>query len=210
MRNAFFYLLSLFPVAVLACTVAANVGDYPSTLDGGGTDAPSSADGPPTSSSEGGPAMETGTDAPFVDAGCGVGFAQQGAFIDVQSNPGAPPQYTGGTIVAGTYRLTSMTYFTFKSGTVQRRETLVVRGASPNGAFERLIEQQKPTGDYETIAAHGETSTFMSPTGSGGALFENPECPMIEALTGQYTSSGTTLTLYDGGESFERVYQRIP
>lgn len=203
MRSILFSFFVLFPVA---CTVSANVGDFPPNASSDGGDLAETSTPP----AEGGlPPADTGTamDA-TVDAGCGVTLSQQGSFVDVLSMPGAQPTYTGGTFTAGVYVLKSITYYIQKTGTAEYRETLRIRGAMPNGALERIVEQRNPSGDYEAIPAHGETSTWMS---QGDIFFfESPTCPTTDFLNGQYTASGTTLTIYTGnGMPFQRVYERI-
>jgi hypothetical protein len=195
-------------LAGAACTVAANVGDL-----GAAAPAETAAEGSASEPADGAAITDatTGGDAlaPPADAGCGVDFAQEGTFVSVRSVIGAPPGYVGGTITAGTYVLTSLSYYAGGvDGTLETRETLVVRGLPPVGAFERLTESRKPTGSLKALPIHGESSTWRTPNAQ--FLFETPECP-TEAfeITGQFTAQGTNLTLYDAENAVERVYRRV-
>ncbi len=196
---------------VIACTVSANVGDLSATSAESGSDAPANdggADAFPPSDAEAEDAAD-GSDAPLLEAGCGVTLAQEASFVDVQVQMTGPPNFVGGTIVPGIYVLTAMNvYFAGTTGTVRVRETMRVRGTSPAGAFDRLTEAQNPSGSFMGYPLHGETSTWRAP--NGPIFFQTPECPTKSFEgTGNFTAQGTTLSVFDGQRSVERVYRRL-
>lgn len=197
----------------MACTVSANVGD----LGGGGVldasgDAPTSSDGGMTDAPEDPPPLDGGADGDpiAIDAGCGVSFAQRGAFVDVGIVQGPTPSLSGGAIASGLYELTAMrVYFDgSQSGTMQVRETMRVRGSPSAGAFDRLTEARNATGSFQAYPLHGATITFLA--GAGPTIFVTPECPKKDFETGaRFDAKGDTLTLFDDATWTERVYRKI-
>ena len=206
-RALLFFLLVTATAGAIACTTAANVGDLSRGsaesgapgLDGEAPDA-SSSDAPP-GDPDGAP--------PPSDAGCGVTFAQEATFIDVQVQNGVPPDHSGGTVVPGTYVLTAMSvYFAGTTGTVRMRETMEVHGGSPSGTLYRLIEAQNASGSFANIALHGERSLYEST--NNPAFFVTAECPAKGfQRTGEFTAQGTTLVVYDAAKGIERTYRRL-
>ena len=206
--------LLVLPMAAIACTVSANVGD----LGGGGIvdaagDVPESSDaGPSDGHVDPAPEHDGGADADPtpIDAGCGVAFAQRGSFVDVGIIQGPPPLLNGGTIAAGLYALTAMRvyYDGSQSGTMQVRETLRVRGSTTAGTFDRLTEARNASGSFVAHPLHGETITFQ--TAAGPTIFVKPECPKPDFETGdRFDVQGDTLILFDESTWTERVYRRV-
>lgn len=205
MRRAIL-LLACSPLAVIACTVSANVGG----LDVDSRDA-AEASSPNDASSDApadAPAEEDVADATAFDAGCGIAFPQEASFVDVAVTTAVPPSYGGGTIAPGTYALVAMRAFMAgTTGTMQVRETMVLRGSAEAGARERLTEARNATGSFKAYPLHGETSTWQAP--SGPSFFETPECPTKSfQTTGRYEASGDTLAIFDDVNVIERTYRR--
>jgi hypothetical protein len=198
--------LTALPFASLACTVRANVGALDAVAADGGTEAsiPHDARVDPTPD-----ASTNDASTPPLDAGCGVTFPQEASFVDVAASAGVPPSYAGGTIVLGTYELVEMRFFAAGvTGTMQVRETIVVRGSPQQGAIDRLTEARNPTGTFAAYPLHGETSTWEAPNAS--FFFETPECPAKDFnRTGRYEATSQTLTIFDDQDVVERKYRRI-
>lgn len=205
-------LLSLFPLAAIACTVSANVGDLDRSSDDGGTDAPS-AEVPQSDGDTKDAAAPATTDdsasLEAVDGGCGVVMPQYGKFFDIELvTKGNPPFPMGGTLQPGIYALLARRYYySGDTGTMSVRETLRIRGSSSAGSFERLVEAKNASGSFEAYPAHGESSTFEV---QGPALIVTPECPHDDLQTTfQFETAGDGLTLFDNATSEERVYRRV-
>lgn len=202
-------LLPLAATWTLACVVTADVGDLGATPSDAG---PGSSDGATPIGSDAGPPPDAATDAttPPVDAGCGVAFAQEASFVDVQVVQGPTPFFNGGTIVPGTYALTSFRdYYPNRQGTLQVRETMVVRGSSTVGVLERLTEARSASGSFEAYPLHGETTTYDA-SGNTPGILTTPECPTKGFQgTGTFQSGVDTLSLWDDSAQIERVYRRL-
>ncbi len=212
-RLVFVFLAALFPIA---CIVRADVGDIDGP-DSGAPDDPEDASATDTTapSKDAGntsdvDANDAGNLDPIVDAGCGVTFAQQADFIDVQVVQGSTPSLKGGSFTPGIYALVAMRgYGSDKSGTMQVRETMRVRGSATNGAFDRLTEARNATGSFEAYPLHGETIVWD--VLGGTSYFETMECPKsFGDKSARFEASEDTLTLFDNADWIERVYQRLP
>jgi hypothetical protein len=192
----------------IACTVSSNVGDLSAAVNESGSEAASDA-----ASSDGAledsPASNADADLP-LDAGCGVGFAQQGTFVDVQVRTGVQPSFAGGTIVPGMYVLTALDiFYSGNTGTMQIRETMRVRGTNPAGTFDLLTEARNPSGSFTGYPLHGETITWNAPNAS--IFFQTPECPAaMPEGTGNFSAQGESLTVFDAQEGIVRTYRRLP
>lgn len=204
--------LAIAPGLVLfACTVRANVGaldpDAAQTPADASTSDVAPGDAQPDDASTTTDARDSGETG--VDAGCGVTFPQEASFVDAAVTVGVPPSYAGGTIALGTYALVGMRFFSSaNSGTMQVRETIVVRGAPAAGAIDRLNEARNATGTFEAYPLHGETVTWEAPNAS--FFLEAPECPQKDfQRTGQYEATPQTLTIFSDRDVVERKYQRI-
>ncbi len=207
MRFLAFLLLTTSTTCPLGCVVTADVGGLEAPADAGPADGAPSPD--PAEASP--PPLDGGADAlPLVDHGCGVTFAQEGAFVDVQVVVGPSPFLRGGTLVPGTYALVSRRdFYPNRQGTMQLRETMVVRGSASAGAFDVLTEARNATGSFKAYALHGETITYD--TGGGTpAMFTTEECPQKDfQRTGTFEAGGDTLVLWDDSEQIERTYHRM-
>ena len=198
-----------FVCVALACSVNANVGALEALADasGAGFDAGPGADAQGGTTDASPEADATST--PPIDAGCNVTFPQEASFVDVAVTMGVPPSYEGGAITLGTYRLVAMRVFVAgTTGTMQVRETIVVRGGAKAGAIDRLTEARSATGSFTGYPLHGETSTWEAP--SGPFFLQTPECPTKAfQRTGRYQATGGTLALFDDADGIERTYERI-
>jgi len=189
---------------LLACVTRANVGDLEATPDASSNDAAPAIDGARSDASS---ASDVST--PTIDAGCNVGFPQEGSVVDIAVINGAPPFLNGGGIVLGTYELTAIRVFAGgTTGTARVRETIVVRGGATAGAIDRLTETTSATGSFKNVPLHGETVTWEAP--SGPVFFQTNECPKKEPeRTGTFEANGTTLRIFDDQSVIEREYRRI-
>ena len=132
-----------------------------------------------------------------------------GPCVSVQISTATAPTPAGGTIVAGTYNLTSWTvYTTADSGTNQqssRRETLVVSGVV--GATFTLDQAQ--VSGTATDRAHG---TVVS---TGTMVTFTPTCPPAgdggdKGGSASYTATATTFSLIESknGDTSVKVYTK--
>lgn len=210
-RVPFFLLTIAFTAGSIACTITSNVGDLAARgAEAGGT---GSDGGPETTIGDGPTSPEAEAEAeaapPTIDAGCGVTFAQEGSFLDIQVKLGGRPQQFGGTVVPGTYVLTSMVvFYPGTTGTARIRETLQLRGGPDNGAIVRLTETEQASGSFVNAPLHGERSLFQATNGPG--FFTTPTCPNEDfQTTGAITVSGSTLVLLDDTTGTNRTYTRL-
>jgi len=215
-RVPFFLLLTTaFTAGSIACTITSNVGDLAARgaeADGTGSDGdggPETTIGDRPTSPEAEAEAEAEAASPTIDAGCGVTFAQEGSFLDIKVKQGGRPQHFGGTVVPGTYVLTSMVvFYPGTTGTARIRETLQLRGGPDNGAIVRLTETEQASGSFVNAPLHGERSLFRATNGPG--FFTTPACPTEDfQTTGAITVSGTTLVLLDDLTGTDRTYTRL-
>lgn len=207
-RRLLFFLLLVLPAAgALACTTTANVGDLSKSDPEAG--APGRDGEAPDASSSDAPSSDGDGGLPSVDRGCGVTFAQEATFIDIQVNNGSPPPHLGGTVVPGTYVLTAISvYYAGATGTARVRETMVVRGSAQVGTLDVLTETKDATGSFKNATLHGESTQFDAPGGS--AFFMTPQCPKKSfETTGAHSAQADTLLIFDDQAGFERTYRRL-
>jgi hypothetical protein len=109
-------------------------------------------------------------------------IANVGAVISVTSEAGPPPALTGGTVIDGTYVLTSEVFYNGESDdTITSKRTLVI-------AEGTLKNVESKDGDPDRIIA-GTYST------SGTALTLSTVCPRATTLVFPYTATATTVAL---------------
>ena len=130
-----------------------------------------------------GPSSDAGPCSRDPDAGgdCNA-IAQQGSQVIATFTSGDPPAPTGGTIVDGTYVLTSATYYgTMVTSTVS--ETAVVASGC---IMAVLTDQQSGAIERNNLAY----------TTSGTDLTETHTCPLSTVTTTvSFSTTATTLTL---------------
>jgi hypothetical protein len=190
-----------------SCTVDAAVGRLSEDSDGG-DDASTTETGPGTGDAahDDGPSGDDGSQ-PTVDAGCGVTFAQEGAWIGIEViTSGSPPEGAGGAVKIGTYKLTALRAYGGSPGTDEERETLVITGSSNLGTIASLDEARNTSGPYQSHAPRGATTSWSadSPTHT---VFFNDKCPNMDVGGGQYTATPTTLLIIQtGSPPLDREY----
>ena len=218
MKGACGALIVLGAILVAACTEDLNVGTV--TGDGGLSSGSSSSGSNSTSSgsssgglSSGGSSGSSGaagSSSGSPDVGCNVSFTQAGDFVPIQYVQAGPPQYTGGTLVPGTYVLTGYhVYGAGPQGTGNVRETIVLTGSPTVGAIATLSEIEETTGDFTAHGPLGQHATYMGNTGSP-ALFLDQDCPSSDNPTIEFTASSTTLLWFDDISFTEHAYQKQP
>jgi hypothetical protein len=189
MRARVFFLVFSASIAVLAAPLACSSDpDRPPPSPATGTKQP----GGPVSA--GGSEAGAGDDAaiPKVDGGTCNDFENVGQLVDQEGQIGEPPIQSGGTIVDGTYELTSDEVFVGGVGGptgVQVQATIVVAG----GVLDRAITIEDTTNGQ--TSDRRETFQFAA---SDADLALAETCPLATAaVTNTYTATATTLTISD-------------
>jgi hypothetical protein len=219
MRTSCFLLPCLLLSAVAAgaaCTVDANVGALAAPSADAGPDADRPESGADAIDPKDAPTDEAGNpdagpdarDA-AVDVGCGVAFAQEGSWVDIQVVDQVLPAGSGGDIVPGTYTLTAFrSYLSGPQGTGQIRSTLVVTGSPTVGAFAENSEIQNTTGGFTSHPPQGVATEYQADPNTT-AIFLNIKCPPAGMTGGNFSATSSSLTLLLGDGAIERVYTRI-
>lgn len=119
-----------------------------------------------------------------ADGGGGGGvscdpFAQQGQPVASTSDSAAPPAFTGGSLVEGTYVMTGHAYYNGDPGSSNVAQTIVFGG-----------------GTVKSIVSDGGTDTIYGGTysTSGTTLTLDLSCPASVSASSSYTASATQLS----------------
>ena len=140
--------------------------------------------------------------------GCDLDLELSGPPVTIEVFEAAPPQQTGGTLVAGKYVLTAFrVYAAGPQGTGNVRETLVLTGSTAVGALAVVSEITEATGEIEPHGPRGSHRTFDGNVGSP-ALFTTEDCPSDDVSQLEFTARAGSLTTYDPFVFVERTYVR--
>jgi hypothetical protein len=133
-----------------------------------------------------------GTPTPAgVDAGNGCNALVNGApSVSKVSNAGPPPTMTGGTLMDGTWFLTSMDRYNNSTGSSTHRETWVFSGSNVQIATFKSTDgiQKNYSATYST---------------SGNQVTLSVTCPMTATLVSAFTASATTLQVINSDDANE-------
>lgn len=210
---------SILGFLFVGCTVDANVGaDDPRApaQDGGGNDSGTTPETPIDGSSDthdGGSKDASTSDG---DAGqrpadsCGVTFAQQGSWVDLEVVEEVKPYGNGGNIAPGIYTLTAIrSYLAGPKGTAEIRQTLEVKGSPSVGTFASLEEIRNTSGEFQSHPEIATSFTWEASTGVG-FIYPAQACPIKgSSRTNSFTASATTLVITDEMTNTTRTYQKI-
>ncbi len=129
--------------------------------------------------------------------GCN-GLANDAPAVDSTAKSGTAPTPQGGTVVDGTYFLTTLNEYGSGGPTaLGRRSTMVIQGS----------DMQHVT-DEQGIATDRGSNTF---TTSATTFTTNATCPTDATATSSYTATATTLTFYfdlGAGHTSEQINTR--
>jgi hypothetical protein len=210
MRSATLFVLLGAVIAANGCGSSSGGGGTAGTSGGGGSSASGGSGG--TSGGGGGAGGALATCGNSSDQGSGDTCntaAATGPCVTQQLSTATAPTPAGGTIVAGTYNLTSLTLFNPPEGGSQstdRRETLVVSAVT---AGSLTLDQVHVSGSstqrsHGTVIIAGTTLTFTPtcpPPGDGGD----------SGGSAGFTASTTMFTLIEahgGGSSQVSVFTK--
>lgn len=173
------------------------------------TDHPPPAEDPHPPVADSAPSVidaEADADAGDAEAGAGDGGVtcitgtQQAGIVQQQIVAGSPPLPTGGTLVPGTYLLTTMNYYGGTPGPsgVQAQLTLTITGNE--FVIVGVRTAAKTITPADAIASMTQRVTQM-----GTSLFFSLVCPLTAAFPSEleYSIAGGNLTLYKNGMDLE-------
>jgi hypothetical protein len=152
---------------------------------------------------------EASSTCPTDDAGCNT-LPNCGTQVFVNQIPQGPPVASGGSVIAGTYRLTTYDSFTGTTGgsgvtTAWFRETMTLTASADGGA---------QSFDWQDVS---ETNTNQIQVSTNGeAVFTNTaavftaSCPGANVVMFDYSASSTTLILEiaEGTSTSELIYTK--
>jgi hypothetical protein len=188
-RFTFLFAVAIAPLAVIiACSDPPN---RPPAGGDGTVKVPGAGGGAEGGGGEGG--IDGGADANGVDASpCNADLVLTGQIVDRIGVTGEPPVATGGVIMDGTYDLTALSVYVGISGV--GGPTGITARSTINITAPRIDQVLELGGAGKTPTQMRRSSTY----GVSGAQFATTEiCPTGQALSRQFTVTGSTLVLTD-------------
>jgi hypothetical protein len=155
------------------------------------------ADGPVTDAT----APDAGGDADLGSASCPLPANPALPTTDQHVTGAMPADYTGGTLVAGTYYRTQLTKYSDTAAYTadQRQSTLVLDSA---GSFT-IVDVDLSSSSEPILWGHGTYATDST------MLNANFACPQTGLVQWPYTTTGATLTIYDTTNKRIGVYTKL-
>ncbi|HVJ93344.1 MAG TPA: hypothetical protein VM580_26265 [Labilithrix sp.] len=160
----------------------------------------------PAADSDTAPAKPPSSDSPGATVSCGITLPQKGDWTDIAVTSGewADSNGLGGTIVPGTYVLTTAANDSFFEPTTAHamRETMELAGSGGSGTYKIRRELSSSAG----VSAEGNTGTWKALNSAHIQFLQHCPKEPLDVLT--YTATSTSLTIRsDFGRV--RTYARI-